>query len=122
MADRIMLSIGTKKGVFVAESSARRSRFSLKGPYGQGVAVYTTLIDARRAAPRIFASSCNAFFGMKLLVSTNLGSKFKETKSPPAFPKQDGREHLVVGTWQRKTRTLVWCATRRLVSQPGRGR
>ena len=39
----------------------------------------------------IYASSCNPFFGMKVLVSTDLGKKFKETKSAPAFPKDDGR-------------------------------
>ncbi|MCR9292168.1 MAG: exo-alpha-sialidase [bacterium] len=92
MADRVLISIGTKKGVFVADGSVRRQKFSLQGPYGQGVAVYSTLIDTRRASPRVFASSCNAFFGMKLLMSSNLGKTFKETKSPPAFPKADGRE------------------------------
>jgi photosystem II stability/assembly factor-like uncharacterized protein len=54
------------------------------------VAVYATLTDTR-GKPRIYASSCNAFFGMKILVSTDLGKSFKETKSAPAFPKDDGR-------------------------------
>src|SRR5713101_1558809 len=90
MADRILLTIGTKKGVFVAESSKTRRGFALRGPFGKGVAVYTTLIDTR-GTPRIYASSCNSFFGMKVLRSTDLGKKFKETKSAPAFPKEDGR-------------------------------
>src|SRR5262245_27055664 len=90
MADRVVVTIGTKKGLFVAEGGKTRRSFSLRGPFGQGVAVYTTLIDTRRS-PRIFASSCNAFFGMKVLRSTDLGKTFKETKSAPAFPKDDGR-------------------------------
>src|SRR5262249_13159998 len=80
----------TKKGLFVAESGKNRRRFELRGPFGTGVAVYATLIDTRNS-PRIFASSCNAFFGMKVLVSDDLGNKFEETKSAPAFPKEDGR-------------------------------
>ena len=60
MADRVLLSIGTRKGVFVAESSSRRNRFELRGPFGQGVGVYTTMIDTR-STPRVYASSCNAF-------------------------------------------------------------
>jgi len=40
--------------------------------------------------PRSHASSCNAFFGMMVLRSTDLGKAFKETKSAPAFPKYDG--------------------------------
>ncbi len=90
MSDKILLSIGTKKGLFIAESSKARRGFTLRGPFGEGVGVYSALIDAR-GAPRIYASSCNPFFGMKVLRSTDLGKTFKETKSAPAFPKDDGR-------------------------------
>ena len=90
MADRVVVCIGTKKGLFVAEASKKRSDFSLRGPFGPGVAVYAALIDTR-GTPRLYASSCNPFFGMKVLRSTDLGKKFKETKSAPAFPKDDGR-------------------------------
>jgi hypothetical protein len=97
MRKRTIVSIGTKKGVFVAEASRARGRFSLRGPSGAGVSVYSTLIDTRGARARIYASSCNAFFGMKVLVSADLGKSFKETKSPPAFPKDDGR--AVANIW-----------------------
>src|SRR5216117_2396160 len=90
MPERVILSIGTKKGLFVAEASKARGKFSLRGPFGSGVAVYSALIDTR-GTPRLYASSCNAFFGMKVLRSTDLGKSFKETKSAPAFAKDDGR-------------------------------
>jgi hypothetical protein len=90
MAHRIVLCIGTKKGLFVAEAAKTRRRFALRGPFGPGVAVYSALIDTR-GTPRLYGSSCNAFFGMKVLCSTDLGKNFKETKSAPAFPKDDGR-------------------------------
>jgi len=109
MAERVVLSIGTKKGLFVAEGSKTRRSFSLRGPFGTGVSVYATLIDDR-GAPRIFASSCNAFFGMKLLRSTDLGKSFKETQSAPAFPKDDGR--ALANIWSLETgdgRKELWC-------------
>jgi len=57
--------------------------------------VYSTLIDTRndRYARNtgLYASSCNPFFGMKVLRSTGYGQEFKETKSAPAFSKDDGR-------------------------------
>jgi photosystem II stability/assembly factor-like uncharacterized protein len=90
MADRVVLGIGTKKGFFVAEAAKSRKRFALRGPFAPGVAVYSALID-NRGSPRIYASSCSAFFGMKVLRSKDLGKSFKETKSAPAFPKDDGR-------------------------------
>src|SRR6187549_871147 len=90
MADRVLLTIGTKKGVFVADAARTRRSFSLRGPFGSGVPVYSTLIDVR-GTPRLYASCCNPFFGMKVLRSTDLGKSFKETKSAPAFPADDGR-------------------------------
>jgi photosystem II stability/assembly factor-like uncharacterized protein len=90
MADRVILTIGTKKGLFVAEGAKSRKSFSIRGPFGPGVSVYSSLIDAR-GTPKLYASSCNPFFGMKVLRSTDLGKSFKETKSAPAFPKDDGR-------------------------------
>jgi photosystem II stability/assembly factor-like uncharacterized protein len=90
MADRVILTIGTRKGVFVAESARARRSFELRGPFGPGVPVYSTLVDDR-GSPKVYASSCNPFFGMKLLRSTDLGKSFKETKSAPAFAKEDGR-------------------------------
>src|SRR6266849_861356 len=109
MPERVVLSIGTKKGVFVAEAAKTRSSFALRGPFGTGVAVYATLID-RRGTPRLYASSCNAFFGMKIMVSTDLGKKFKETKSAPAFPKEDGR--ALANIWSLEAgddKKDLWC-------------
>jgi hypothetical protein len=90
MPERVILTIGTKKGLFVAEGSKARRKFALRGPFGQGVGVYATLVDTR-GTPRIYASSCNPFFGMKVLRSTDLGESFEPTRSAPAFPKDDGR-------------------------------
>lgn len=109
MPDRVVLSIGTKKGVFVAEGAKSRRRFTLRGPFGPGIPVYSTLIDTR-GKPRIYASSCNPFFGMKILRSTDLGGSFQETKSAPAFPKDDGR--ALANIWSMATgpaKGEVWC-------------
>ena len=96
MPERVLLTIGTRKGLFVAESAKPRKSFTLRGPFGQGVSVYSSLIDTR-GTPRVYASSCNPFFGMKVLRSTDLGKSFKETESAPAFPKDDGR--AVANIW-----------------------
>src|SRR2546427_5994030 len=94
MANRVLLSIGTKKGLFVAESPKTRRRFTLRGPFGPGVAVYSALIDTR-GAPRVYGSSCNAFFGMKVLRSTDLGKTFKETRSEEHTSELQSQSNLV---------------------------
>ncbi|MEJ2482676.1 MAG: exo-alpha-sialidase [Gemmatimonadota bacterium] len=109
MADRVLLCIGTKKGLFVAETTAGRERFELRGPFGPGVEVYAALLD-RRASPRLYASSCNPFFGMKVLRSDDLGHEFVETASAPAFPKEDGR--AVANIWALAAGAAddeLWC-------------
>ncbi len=109
MPEQVILTIGTRKGLFVAESTKSRRGFTLRGPVGSGVAVYAALID-NRGTPRIYASSCNPFFGMKVLRSTDLGKTFKETKSAPEFPKGDGR--ALANIWSLAagdTKKVLWC-------------
>lgn len=109
MPSKVLLTIGTKKGLFVAEAPAARIKFTLRGPFGPGVAVYATMTDTR-GKPAVYASSCNSFFGMKVLRSTDLGKTFKETKSAPAFPKDDGR--ALINIWSfapGENKTDLWC-------------
>ena len=109
MPERVILCVGTKKGLFVAEAPTTRRTFALRGPFGSGVAVYAALVDTR-GTPRLYASSCNAFFGMKVLRSTDLGKTFKETKSAPAFPKEDGR--ALANIWSLEAgdaKRDLWC-------------
>jgi hypothetical protein len=109
MDERLLVSIGTKKGLFIAESSANRDQFQLRGPFGPGVGVYSTLVDTRDPI-RIYASSCHAFFGMKVLVSDDIGHRFRETKSVPTFPKGDGR--ALANIWSLEPgeqRNELWC-------------
>jgi photosystem II stability/assembly factor-like uncharacterized protein len=109
MPERVILCIGTRKGLFVAEASKTRRSFALRGPFGRGVAVYSALLDTR-GTPRVYASACNAFFGMKVLRSTDLGKTFKETKAAPAFPKDDGR--ALANIWSLEPgvdKKDLWC-------------
>src|SRR5436309_15576052 len=78
MFERLILCIGTRNGLFVAESSKSRRKFQLRGPCWPGVGVYSALIDTR-GKPRIYASSCNPLFGMKVLLSTDYGKTFEYT-------------------------------------------
>ena len=108
MSDRVLLTIGTKKGVFVGEARADRKQFDLRGPFGTGVSVYTTLIDTRER-PRVYASSCSAFFGMKLLVSEDLGGSFEELPAPE-FSQEDGR--ALANIWSLESGSSpgeLWC-------------
>lgn len=109
MAKGIVLTIGTRKGLFVATSSAARGKFTVSGPLGGGVPVYATLIDTRRGKPTIYASSCSPWFGMKILRSTDLGKSVQELPAP-AFAKKDGR--ALANIWALEAgsgKNDLWC-------------
>jgi hypothetical protein len=67
------------------------------------------MIDTH-TSPRVYASSCNAFFGMKLLVSTDLGHSFGETKSAPLISDSDGRALANIWSLEPGDRKgELWC-------------
>jgi hypothetical protein len=45
MPERVVVCIGTKKGLFVAEAPKARRSFALRGPFSPGVAVYAAMIE-----------------------------------------------------------------------------
>lgn len=91
MADRIVVAVGTKKGLFVLEGGAAARRLELRGPFFPGMPLNAALIDRRGRTPKLVAVPSSPWFGTTMQVSKDLGKKFKPTKSAPAFAADDGR-------------------------------
>jgi hypothetical protein len=91
MASRVIVAVGTKKGLFVFEGSPGAKRLELRGPFFAGMPLNTALIDRRGKTPRLMAVPSSPWFGTTIQVSKDLGKKFKPTKSAPAFAADDGR-------------------------------
>ena len=111
MPDRVILTDRHTKKAIVRRRERGKPAASSRcaDRLASGVAVYSSLIDTR-GTPRIYASSCNPFFGMKVLRSNDMGKTFKETKSAPAFPKDDGR--ALANIWSIEpgaTKNEIWC-------------
>jgi hypothetical protein len=91
MAKRVVVAVGTKKGLFVLEGSTSAKRLELRGPFFPGMPINTVLIDCRSKTPKVVAVPSSPWFGTTIQVSKDLGKKFKPTKSAPAFAADDGR-------------------------------
>jgi hypothetical protein len=91
MPARLIVAVGTKKGLFVLEGSPSAKRLSIRGPFFPGMPMNTVLIDRRTKTPKIVAVPSSPWFGTTVQVSKDLGKKFKPTKSAPAFAADDGR-------------------------------
>ena len=91
MASRVVVAVGTKKGLFVLEGSTSAKRLELRGPFFPGMPINAALIDRRTKTPKVVAVPSSPWFGTTIQVSKDLGKNFKPTKSAPAFAADDGR-------------------------------
>ena len=91
MASRVVVAVGTKKGLFVLEGSTSAKRLELRGPFFPGMPINAAMIDRRSKTPKVLAVPSSPWFGTTIQVSKDLGKKFKPTKSAPAFLQICGR-------------------------------
>lgn len=83
---RVVVCAGTQRGLFVFESQGSRAKWTMRGPYLKGWAVYHVITDVR-GAPRVHAAGGGGSFGATTF-SADLGKlKFKGADAPPVPPK-----------------------------------
>lgn len=69
---RIVLLLGTKKGIFLAESDARRDEWEIRGPVTSGTwAMYDIAVD--EASATIYAAGVSNWYGPAIWRSGDLG-------------------------------------------------
>ena len=85
---KMCLLVGTRKGAFVLTSGKNRKEWKVSGPHLKGQEVYHMAYDRRNG--HILASIISNHFGPTIARSKNMGSEWKESKTPPKFPKGSG--------------------------------
>ncbi len=86
MAKRVILSVGTKRGLFLLEAGAARSRWKVTGPLLKGWTIPYAMIDTR-GAPRLHVSASSYTYAANTLSANLSTQRFKPAKEAPAFPK-----------------------------------
>lgn len=79
MADRTLLMIGTRKGLWIGRSDGSRRDWAFTGPHFDMEEVYSCLIDTRGARPRLLAGASSMWLGPQVRRSDDLGSTWQET-------------------------------------------
>jgi len=85
---KMVLLVGTRKGAFVFSSGKGRKEWKVSGPHLKGHEVYHMAYDRRNG--HILASIISNHFGPTVARTTNMGGEWKESKTPPKFPKGSG--------------------------------
>jgi len=88
MSARTLLLVGTKKGVFIAESSDGRKSWALRGPFCETWPINHVIGDPKTGA--IYAGGGNEWFGPAVWKSTDLGKTW--THSSEGLRYEEGKE------------------------------
>lgn len=85
---KVLLLVGTKKGGFVYTSDHSRRNWKLEGHSQQGKEVPRMAYDGRTGT--LFSSLTYGHWGPTVVRSKDLGKTWKESKTPPKYPKGSG--------------------------------
>lgn len=83
MSKRVLILIGTKKGLFIAESDGNREKWSLKGPLCEMWPINHAIGDPQSGT--IYAGGGNSWFGPAVWKSTDLGDSWTHSSEGLAY-------------------------------------
>lgn len=83
MPEQILLLIGTKKGVFIAQSDERRRSWQLEGPFCETWPMMHVLGDPQTGT--IYGAGGNEWFGPAVWKSTDLGQSWTHSSAGLAY-------------------------------------
>src|SRR3954470_3613511 len=99
MADRTLLMVGTRKGLWIGTSDAERRHWEFTGPHFDMEEVYSCLVDTRPAPPRLLAGTSSPWTGPQVRRSDDLAATWEETPNGAIrFP--EGCDATVERVWQ----------------------
>ena len=110
MAKQVIVSVGTKRGLFLLRSGRGRRRWRVDGPYLKGWSVPYAMVDTR-GAPRVHVGATNFTYGSTTLSGDIEGKKFKPAERPPAFPKLNPKAADFVEKYGLDGSQKVWLIT-----------
>jgi len=90
MARKVVLLVGTKRGLFIGESSAKRGTWKFRGPLMGREPVFCATSDNRKGVT-LYAGMNSWHFGPTVHISKNGGKTWKRHETQPRYAKDAGR-------------------------------
>src|SRR5688572_25154760 len=82
----VAVLVGTRKGLWVLRTDAKRKTWALEGPHFLGHVIHHAVVDPRDKKTLLVAAQ-TGHLGPTMYRSTNFGRKWEElTQQPPKFP------------------------------------
>jgi hypothetical protein len=83
---RLLVLVGTRKGLFVLEADRARRKWRMDGPHFLGQVVNHAVLDPRDGRTLVAAVKAG-HLGHTVYRSEDFGTSWQESAAPPAFPK-----------------------------------
>jgi photosystem II stability/assembly factor-like uncharacterized protein len=83
---RLLVLVGTRKGLFILSADAKRRNWAIDGPHFLGESVNHAVLDPRDGRTLLAAVKAG-HLGPTVFRSGDRGKTWKEAATPPAFPK-----------------------------------
>src|SRR5438309_6810776 len=109
---KMLVLVGTRKGLFILEGDKARKRWSMRGPHFLGEVVNHAVLDPRDGRTMVAAVKAG-HLGPTVFRSDDRGERWKEAAAPPAFAK------AAEGTKGESVGHVFWL-TPGHASEPGR--
>lgn len=104
---KVVLCVGTKKGLFVFKSDKARSRWQMSGPLLKGWAVYHATVDTR-GTPTVHAAVCQETYATTTMRGDLKKLKFVGAKKQPIPPKLTSKQINESKKWGITHTQRVW--------------
>lgn len=107
MPDKVVVCVGTKRGLFLLESDPSRSSWTMSGPHLKGWQIYHAIVDTR-ATPRLHAAAVSNTFAATTASGELSGRTFEAAKKPPVPPKLLPGQLKWIKKWNLPSEPRIW--------------
>jgi len=110
MAKKVILSVGTKRGLFLLEAGSGRKRWKVSEPLLKGWSVPYAVIDTR-GAPRLHAAASSYTYASTTMSGPLSNRRLKPAQHAPAFPKLNPSAAKFVKQYGIDASNRIWNIT-----------
>lgn len=105
--EKIVVCVGTKRGLFLLESNKVRAAWRTRGPYLKGWQIYHAIIDTR-ATPKVHAAVVSDTFGATTISGELANLRLRAAEKPPVPPRLLPGQLKWIRKWKLPSEPRLW--------------
>lgn len=107
MVSRVVVCVGTRKGLFLFKSTLKRDKWTMSGPFLKGWEINHAVLDVRNT-PKLHAAASSEVFAVTTMTGDLSRAKFQGSKKPPVPPKLTSKQLKIAKKFGLSTTQRIW--------------